>query len=269
MENIDISESKENYDKFNILHSYCYIVFDFLSYIIISFIIKSKNNAISLVKYKLYILLLVDIIYRISFIKTYFLLTSISKELLLTLLSSCQFYLILSFLEDVCKKVDFGQNFDDFEKLYPFKRSIYFFFIIFSYENFANGFIKTIFLIENLVILGGLFKIYGLLRNKVYEITLVLANIKQKNEFIFLIKFQTINPFIFLSFCYILNIIGIFIDNPINLFYLNIIMIIIKEVGKYFIFILFGFIIYSLKKYLFNEEKSNDFNSLGDKVEII
>ena len=270
MEDINILESKEYYDNFSIMHSYCYIVLDFLSYIMISFILKSKNNTISLLKYNLYIILIVDIIYRISFIKTYFLIASFSKELLLTLLSSCQFYLILSFLEDVCKKVDFYENLADFEKLYPFKKSTYFFFIIFSYENFSHGFTKTIFLIENLVILGGLFKIYGYLRNKVYEITFVLRNIKQKNEcFFLLIEYQTVNPFIYLSFCYILNIIGIFIERPLYLYYLNTLMIIIKEIGKYLIFPLFGLIVYTLKKYLFNEENSYNFNSLGNKVEVI
>ena len=269
---INIIESKEYYQNFNIIISYYFIFFDFLFYIIISYIIKSKNNSVSLLKYKLYILFIVDIIYRISFIKTYLLDTSFSKELLLTLLSSCQFYLILSFLKDASKRVELSGNFDcfeNFENLFPFRNSTYFFFIFFSYERFCHGFNKEIQLIENLVILGGFFKIYGYFRNKVYEIIIILRKIEQKNEFIFiLVEYQTVNPFIFFTFCCILNIISLFIDNPIILIYSKILMIIIKEIGKYLIFVLLGSIIYCLKKYLFKEEKSPDISNSDDKVQV-
>ena len=263
MDSIYILESKEYFQKFNIIISYFFIILDFIFYIIISLILKSKSNSISLLKYKFYILLITDIIYLISFIKTYFLITSFSKELLLTLLPSCQFYIILSFLQDISNKIKSSEN--NFEKLYPFRKSTYFFFLIFPYEKFAHGFIQIIFLCENLVILGGLFKIYGYLRNKVYEITLVLRNIKQKNEFIFtLLEYKTVNPLIFFSFYYVMNIVSIFVENPINCIYLNILLIIVKELGKYLIFVLLGLIIYSLEKYLFNYEKSNKTIYIGD-----
>ena len=123
MDSIYILESKEYFQKFNIIISYFFIILDFISYIIISLILKSKSNSISLLKYKFYILLITDIIYRISFIKTYFLITSFSKELLLTLLPSCQFYIILSFLQDISNKIKSSEN--NFEKLYPFHKSTY------------------------------------------------------------------------------------------------------------------------------------------------
>ena len=116
-----------------------------------------------------------------------------------------------------------------------------------------------------MVILGGLFKIYGYLRNKVYEITLVLRKIQQKNEFIFtLLEYKTVNPFILCSLYYVMNIVSIFVENPINCIYLNILLVIVKEIGKYLNFVLLEFIIYSLEKYLFNNEKSNKAIYIGD-----
>ena len=94
---IEEIKSKELYLNFTIISSYFCVFLDFIFYLITSFVLKSKNNSLSLLKYRLFILFIVDIIIRISFIKTYFLVDSLAKELILTLLSSCKFYIILSF----------------------------------------------------------------------------------------------------------------------------------------------------------------------------
>ena len=207
---IEEIKSKEYYLHCTIISSYFCIFLDFVLYLFISLILKSKNNSISLLKYRLFILLIIDIIIRISFIKTFFLVDSLAKELIFTLLSSCKFYITLSFLEEISNKIQISGEEQKLENLEPFQKSTIFFFIIFSYEKFTNSFTKEIILVENLALLGYLFTIYGHIRNKIYEIFLIIKILSQKSEFNFK-EYLTLNPLIFFIFCYCLKIINIFI----------------------------------------------------------
>ena len=257
MRTIKEIKTKEKFEIIDIGIAYFFGFLDFLAYIIILFILKSKNKFITLLKYKLFILLINDIIFRISYIKIYFFIPSLAKDLIHVLLSSSQFYIILSFLEEALKNIQTSRQDKNVENLQPFQKTIFFFFVIFPYNRYSHGFKKIIYLFENLIVLGCIFKIYGYIRNKVFEIVLILRSKNNKNECIFnYIEYFTINSLIFFSIYYILKIATIFIDNPIILIYSNIIIILIKETGKYLTFILLGLILYSMEKYVFENNIS-------------
>ena len=253
---IEEIKSKEYYLNFTIISSYFCVFLDFTFYLITSFALKSKNNSLSLLKYRLFILFIVDIIIRISFIKTYFLVDSLAKELILTLLSSCKFYIILSLLEEIIKKIKNPGEESNLENLESFQKSSIFFFIIFSYEKFTKSFTKEIILIENLAFLGYIFKIYPHIRNKVCEIFLIIKIRNQKTEINFK-EYMTLIPLIILIVCYCLKIFNLFIEDRIIFFDMNILIIIIKEVLNNIIYIFLCKIIFSLDDNLFMDEKSN------------
>ena len=70
-------------------------------------------------------------------------------------------------------------------------------------------------------------------------------------------EFLLVQPLIIFTIYYILSIGTLFIISPIKINYINIILIIIKEVGKYMIFLELSIILYSLGKYSFGNSKSN------------
>ena len=94
-------ESIETSKLIDISLPYILIVVNFIIYIILSMVLKSKNKYIIILKYELFILLIIDIIYRISYLKTYYLKESLPKELILSLLSSAEFFIILNFLNEI------------------------------------------------------------------------------------------------------------------------------------------------------------------------
>jgi len=253
-------EAIENYKKIDILLAYILIFINFLFYIIISIILKSKNKYIILLKYKLFALFIVDIIYRISYFKTYFFLISLSKELIFSLLASAEFFIILNFLNEVPKKLQSSreENEKNSDNLDPFNTSTIFFFFIFSYDKFTHGFTNIIYLIENIALIGGVFKLYGHLRNNVLEIILIIKNkINNNNEKAInnIIETILINPLIFFTLYYIMKIVTIFIENEVILVYINIVSLFFKELSKYLIFVLLTSIVYSLEKYVLNKGK--------------
>jgi hypothetical protein len=255
----------ESIEKFNLIDislSYFLVFVNFSFYIILSFTLKSKNKTILLLKYELFILFIIDIIYRISYLKTKFSIALFPKELILSLLQSAEFFFILHFLNEIPKKIQISkeEKEKDFENLEPFHNSTLFFFIIFSYDKFSLGFKNIIFLIENLLIIGSIFKIYGLLRNKVMEIILIIRNNGKdiKNKFIIgLIENIIINPLILFSLYYITKIVTIFIGNQIALTFINIISIYVKELSKYLVFVSLIIMLYSLDKYVFYNKKED------------
>jgi hypothetical protein len=259
----------ESIEKFNLIDislSYFLVFVNFSFYIILSFTLKSKNKTILLLKYELFILFIIDIIYRISYLKTKFSIALFPKELILSLLQSAEFFFILHFLNEIPKKIQISkeEKEKDFENLEPFHNSTLFFFIIFSYDKFSLGFKNIIFLIENLLIIGSIFKIYGLLRNKVMEIILIIRNNGNdiKNKFIIgLIENIIINPLILFSLYYITKIVTIFIGNQIALTFINIISIYVKELSKYLVFVSLIIILYSLDKYVFYNKKEDKVTS--------
>ena len=80
------------------------LLFAFIDLVIIIcslFNLKSKNKKIYCLKYKLFGLFLVDILLRILYAKKYHKLNSIYNEVVFSFLKTYQFFLILSFFEQI------------------------------------------------------------------------------------------------------------------------------------------------------------------------
>ena len=254
-------ENIENFQKAEIIMNYIFIFFDFLIFFIISIIIKSKYKNTLLTKYQFFLILIIDIIFMITYIKAYYYINSISKELVIILLSASKFYTILSFLEQIYNNLlsseDVGKN---NEYLNIFQKSIIFFFIFFSYDKFVYGFTNLVCLIEYLAILGYIFKLYPYLRTQILEIKFILSKKNPKNVYCY--NFIQNNQFLcfnIISFNYIVKIAILFSDDINYLIYSNIILITIKGIYKFFLFTLLGVILYSLNKIDYeNETPSED-----------
>ena len=250
----------ENFKIIDISLSYILVFINLSFYIVLSFVLKSKNKTILLLKYELFILFIIDITMRISYLKTIFTAKSLSKELILSFMSSAEFFIILHFLNEIPRKIQVSkeEKEQDFVNLEPFHNCIIFFFLIFSYDNFSLGFKNIIYLIENLLIIGGMFKIYGLLRNKVLEIFVIIRYINNriKNKAIIIVmEYIIINTLIFFSLYYISKILTIFIENQNALIFINLLSTFIKELSKNLIFVSLIIILYSLDKYVFDNKK--------------
>jgi hypothetical protein len=250
MDKILEMENIENFQKAEITMNYFYIFINFLIFIIISIIIKSKYKATLLTKYTYFLILIIDIIFMITYIKTYYYIDSISKELIIIFLSSSNFYITLSFLEQIYNNLLSSEDEEkNNENLNKFQISIIFFFTFFSYDKFVHGFAKLVCLIEYLAILGGIFKLYPYLRTQILEIKFILSKKNPKNVYCY--NFIQNNQFLcfnIITLNYILKIAILFFDNTIIFIYSNIILVTVNGLYKYILFSLLGVILYSLNK---------------------
>ena len=257
----------ENSQKAEIMMNYFYIFIDFLIFLIISFITKSKYKVTLLTKYKLFLILIIDIIFMIAYIKTYYYINSISKELVFILLSTSKFYTTLSFLEQIYNNLLSSEGDEkNNEYLNKFQISVIFFFIFFSYDQFVHGFVKLVCLIEYLIILGGIFKLYPYLRTQILEIKFLLSKKNPKNVYCYnYIQNNQFFCFSIISLNYILKIAILFSDGTIFFDYSNIILVTVNGLYKYILFSLLGVILYSLNKiYLENEIPSEDIVKMNE-----
>ena len=249
-------ENIENFQKAEIMMNYFYIFINFLIFIIISFIIKSKYKVTLLTKYKLFLILILDIIFLIAYIKTYYYINSLSKELVFILILTSEFYTTLSFFEQIYNNLlsSEGDEKND-EYLNIFQISIIFFFIFFSYDKFVHGFIKLVCLIEYLLILGGIFKLYPYLRTQILEIKFLLSQKNPNNVYCYnYIQNNQFFCFSIIALNYILKIAKLFSDGTVFFDYSDIILVTVNGLYKYILFSLLGVILYSLNKIDFENE---------------
>ena len=113
-------------------------------------------------------------------------------------------------------------------------------------------------LLQSFYLLYFIYKGYEHYKEKIVKI---VNNLKGKDE-----KNDKLNQFILgspqscfflFSFYYIIKIILVFINNPIFLIYANILLNIVKEASKYFVFFICIVILYQLNKMKFEDEKKS------------
>ena len=227
----------ENYESADKILTLLFAVIDFIIIIFSLFNLKSKNKKIYLLKYKLIALFIIDIILKIHYANKYYKIKSLFKEIIFSAFISFQFFLILSFLEQgyndtkVSKKGKFNKNIN-----IKFT-CIIFFVITFPYDKFSSS-QKKICFIQSLILIYSIFVLYSKLKNKIIKIVqnvIKQNDIKDKNIFLFILG----SPFpclIFYITYYILRIIFLSINNQDFIIYTNIILKIIKDSSKYFLF---------------------------------
>jgi hypothetical protein len=224
------------------------LLFAFIDVVIIIcslFNLNSKNKKIYLLKYKLFGLFLVDIFLRIMYANKYHKLKSVYNEIIFTFLKTYQFFLILSFFEQIFNDTRLNKKGKFYKKLSCKQLCITFSLVTFSYEKFSNS-QKEICLIQSLIIIYCIFVLYTRLRNKIIKIVDNLVSQKEdrrKKTYLCILGSPLIS-FIFYFSYYILRILFLTLENPDHIIYANIILKIIIDSSKYFLFSILELLLY-------------------------
>ena len=150
----------------------------FLIFCFIKFF-KTLNIKIRLLKYNLYWLLIVDDAIKIFYLKKIVILKSaFNRELIYSILTTCQFFLFLSFLEKAFNITKVFRNIKFYETLNQLHLSAIFLFAIFSYEKFIKFGKRIICPMQYIIIIICLYKLYEFLNIKISQI--VDNSIKRK-----------------------------------------------------------------------------------------
>ena len=206
-------------------------------------------------KYKLFFLFINDSILSFISVFSYYKRDSISNELFLSLLYSCEFLLVI---------ISFHQIINNYKKIHPvdrdqadpYKLCTIFLFLIISYEKLFSSIGKLIFIFQITIVFKFLYKLHNYLNYTINSIKIILQRLNKK-----LYPYEFLSDFnefylIFIIFFYSLKIINIFIENRELIFYTKLFTNIVKIAFKLFIFCNIFFIFYGLNNYLIDKEKS-------------
>ena len=265
-------ESIYSYESSDIIITIFFAILDLISIVTFSLNLKTDNKNINNLKQILIKLFSIDIIIRILYTRKYST-WSIYKEISLNIMTSIQFYLIISFLSLTLYS---SKELKDKGKI--LQLCGVFFLITFSYEKllyslsssslFSFLINKMIALIQSFCILYCIYKFYKdikknmeIIRNKIVD------EFKKNNKIGLLILGSPQSSFILFSIYYALRIISTFINNPIFLIYANIGLNILKETSKYFIFFVCQAVIWHLNQIGFKNEEEECNKIQSDEIE--
>ena len=266
--NAYISENDlENFEGADIAVSYLFSFINVLMLVPPMKFLKSKKENIKLLRKKLFSIFIIDIIIRILYIMTYYHSNVLLKEIFFTGMPSSQFYLIISFLEQIINDEEIILQAIELKQANPLELSILFFLFIFSYDKFSLTFSKHISLLQSLINLCCIYKLYVYFKDIVLIIVEGISNNKIKSSiiysFIINLPFSSLQFFIAFN---ILKILTLFVENSLYLIYMKIILIIFKETSKYFvIFILESLLFFLDKKSLDKEVNKSNSKELNDE----
>ena len=272
-EHID-QRSIKSFENSDVILSVILSALDIILIVILILSLKTKNKQIITLKTRLIKIFILDIIIRALYVKKYYLI-NLPKEALFSVLSTSQFYYILSFIDH--SKKEFKANLSKEKKL-RIKLCFLFIFLTFSYENFSfklnytyqMKFLinKTILIIKNYCIIVFIYKLYKILSKKIKEIGNNLSD-KQKKKTMTLFIFGSPEPCLFL-FClyYGLKIVFVFVSKPIFFIYGNIILNVLKDTSKYYLFLICQVIFYTLYFQKIEEEQELIKTSVEEKITI-
>lgn len=252
-------ESIINYEKSNIIQEIYYAILDFAIIIISIFKIKTINDHMVNLKYKIIEVFILDIIIRLLCARKYSS-WNIYKEIITTFINTIQFYLILSYLDKILYYPGLSKTKKSNENSKIIKFCDAFFLITFQYEKFLKlNLNKIIISIRSLFILFCIYKLYKYLNDIITKIVSNLINgckIQINNKINLIILGSPLLCSILFSIYYILKTLIAFIYKPLLVLYLNILLSIIKNSSTYFVFFICEAIIYVLNK--INEENEKE-----------
>ena len=239
--------------------------------------IKIKNKHIITLKSRMIKIFILDIIIRALYTKKYYL-VNLPKEVLFSVLTTSQFYYILSFIDHSrYSQKELKVNLSTERKL-RMKLCFIFIFLVFSYENFSFKlkfsyqfkFIinKFILIIKNYCTILFLLNLYKILNTKIHEIGLILLQ-KKKNKKMAMFIYGSPAPCLFL-YClyYVLSIAFVFVSKPVFFIYGSIVLNIMKNTSKYFLFLICVTIFYLIYFQKIEEEKEVIQSSVEEKITI-
>lgn len=254
-----------NYGAADIILTVLFAIVDFIIIIFSLFNKNFKNKKIYLLKYKLFALFIIDISIRILYVNKYYEVKSLFIEFLFSVLISIQFFLILSFLEQVYNNTKLTKKGQFFSKLNKNYICIVFLIVTFPYEKFSSS-KKNSVLFQSVIIIYCIYVLYIRIKNKINKIfqnIIKQTSIHNKNIYLFLLGSPVSCLILFLSY-YILRILFLYILNPEFIVYENITLKVIKDSSKYFLFFILEIILYLLSKNNRKEELIDDCKEKND-----
>ena len=258
-EDESMNQSIDSYEKSELILSLFFGILD-LSCIYFICYLNSINKKVIKLKINLFKLLGIDFAMRLFYTRKYSSWT-IYKEIL---------YITFIILVSNNKKNNISENLIFFE-------CCIFFLVTFSYEYISllhstNSFkfiLNIIPLIQSLCVLFSIYKSSG----KIIDVIgLIAYNLKRKFE-----KYDNLNKIIsgspqssifLFSLYYILKIILFFIKNQIYRIYANVILMIIKETCKNFVFFISLIIVYQLNKLIIDDEEKKLNSESEEKIQL-
>ena len=280
-ENYVDSESITSYENSDIILTILFAILDLIVIIISLLTLKSKSRNIVKLKSKLMKLFVIDIIIRILYTRRYNQ-WNVYQEILITILNTSQFYLIISFLDEILYTPTTSKLKKSNDKYKRVKFCIIFFIFTFSYDKIAFSdeityylyfkINKLIYLLQCFIILYFLYALYKELKIKIFEIVNNIISESQRKYIIcrFVIGSPQSCLTLFMIY-YILAILFLFIRRHVFLIYANILLNIIKNSSKVFVFFICEAIIYILNKIKVEKEKerAKQNKSYMDEIDII
>ena len=248
-----MDEEDENIlKKINIISGYLFLGTNIFIIFALIILIDSKMKNIRLLKYKLFVFIILDSIsvflYENVFKNLTYVFKSIIGDILFTCFSSIEFYLFISFIYQVYNYTKISKLAKKIVLINPVLLSFLFFFVTFSYHKYLNLFPEIIKFLEHFIILCCITLLYRYLRIKT---KLIKSNLLPRdiNSVIIYDSLKRLNSIGFLFIvCYnVLKIITKYIPK-IFLLYIYVIVNGVNFLFKYFIFFSFAIIIYQFNK---------------------
>jgi len=239
MDEYNNHEELKSFEEANIILTYIFTFIDIIILIFSSFYLKSINKESKLLKYKFLLYIIINMSMRLISISEYYNINSLYKELIITSFFSFQFFLIISFIMQVIE--DLLNNNKINEKIDIVKLCIRFFFIFISYDKFLFSFSKkNICLLQNIIILLSIFRLYNYLRKRINEpIQNLTPKDYTKNEiYSFLHTLFSLSFFSF-NLYYIFKIFFLLINTTLYMIYIKLCLFIFNESSKYLVILIF------------------------------
>lgn len=239
---------------------YFFVFFDIGIIVYSNFKFKSKNESVKTLIDILCSFLFIDIVLKfINLRKIKDSMSIVFYELFLSALSTAEFYLILSSLENIFHATKVTRNLKFFDLMNILPLSIIFFFITFSYDRFFNFYKdskKILVMLQYIAIIYCIYKLYEFIKNKIIEIVdnSVKKQILINRKLCLLILGSPLSTFILLETNYVIKIFFLFIKNKLLFIYEIIILKIVQEGSKYFIYLILVLLLYSLNEYNIKKE---------------
>ena len=255
-------EFRQNYENAEIMLTLLFAFIDFIVIIFSLFNLKSKNKKIYMLKCKLFALINIDIISRILYSIQFHKETRLYKECIFSIIFASQLYLILSFLEQSYNDTKITKKGKFFKKDNKKKICIIFSVVTFSYDKFSSS-QKEVCLIQSFIILFCTYVLYVKLKIKIIK---TVSNIMKQTTFtdkriFFCILGSPLPCIMFFIGYYALKIIFLFLENQNMIIYANIILNIIKNSSKLFLFFVLETLLYAVSGVKMEKEQlSNDFD---------
>jgi hypothetical protein len=254
MESLIDEEIMDNHNKADAFISLFFLGLDAIAYIVSFTIFSCDFKSLDSPNQKIYLFILLDGLSRLICIYTDAYRKTFVQETTFTLISSIQFHLSISMLEQIFT----DQRNDSYmaNELQIRNKNLFsflFFCLVFSFKGIlpSHGLLSSI---QFICIFISISIFYKYMNNK---IELYLTNVQKNNSQFTGRNFINNLPFfifIYLGINYILQLFQLMLDNKLYESYMTMICIIFKEVGKYLVVLLMIMIFNTFNKYVKTNE---------------